>query len=109
VSAKPTTRRKQAFKAFARVVLWLVFKAALVSGTIAATPVMGLVRSNTVINVAVQSLTESRLLSRPNTLVFGRGASIRKVDGVATFTFETPRPPNARSNANGGYQSHVGA
>jgi hypothetical protein len=101
VNSKPTIRRKQAFKALARVVLWLVFTVALVSGTIAATLGMGLVCRNAVIE-AVASPTESGLLSRPNTLVFGRGASIRKVDGVASITLRTPRPPYACRNANGG-------
>lgn len=55
-----------------------------------------------IINVAVASPTESGLLSRPNTLVYGRDASIRKVGGVATFTFSTSRPPYAQRCAAGG-------
>jgi hypothetical protein len=74
---------------------------ALVSGTMAATRASGLVCRNAFIE-AVASPTESGLLSRPNLTVYGRGALIRKVGGVTTGTFETPRPPYARSNANGG-------
>jgi hypothetical protein len=101
-------RRKRAIKAILRGITGAVLTAALISGTMAATRANGLVLKNTV-NVAVASPTESGLLSRPNLTVYGRDASIRKVGGVATFTFLTSRPPNARKNANGGYQSHVGA
>ncbi len=80
-----------------------------IHGTIAATRASGLVLENT-FNVAVASPTESGLLSRPNTLVYGRGAPVRKAGGVATFTFSTPRPPYAQWCAAGGFsQSHFGA
>lgn len=91
-----------------------------VGGTMAATPEPGPVRRNTM-NVAVATPTESGVLSCPNSGAgrgvcaampdgFGQGASVRKAGGVATFTFLTPCPPDARRNANGGFSvSHVGA
>lgn len=85
----------------------------IIDGTITLTPVMGPVHSNTM-PVAVATSTESGVLSCPNTGVvrhalaamphgFGQGARIRKVRGVATGTFETPCPPDARSNVEGGF------
>jgi hypothetical protein len=86
-------------------------------GNISPSP-KGLVRRNT--NVAVATLTEKRgfFLSKfgagrsvcaamPDG--FGRGGLVRKAGRVATFTFLTPCPPDARRNVKGGFLSHVGA
>lgn len=76
----------------------------------------GTVHSNT-LNVAVQVPTEeSGTLLCPEFSNAaqcrihdcGLGAMVRKAIGVATFTFETPSPPDARSNAEGGFSVHVG-
>ncbi|WP_310627726.1 hypothetical protein [Limnohabitans sp.] len=91
----------------------------IIDGTITSTPAMGPVLENTM-NTAVATSTESGVLSCPNTGVvrhsltsmshgFGQGARIRKVRGVAVFTFSTPCPPNALEYAEGGFQSHTGA
>lgn len=91
----------------------------IIGGTITSTPAMGPVHSNTM-KSAVATSTESGVLSCPNTGVvrralaamphgFGQGARIRKVRGVTDFTFETPCPPDARSNADGGFKSQSGA
>jgi hypothetical protein len=87
-------------------------------GTINTEP-KGLVCSDTM-NVAVATPTESGVLACPKFKAsrhslaamskgFGQGARIRKVRGVATFTSLTPCPPYARSGADGGFKSHVGA
>lgn len=91
----------------------------IIGGTITPTPAMGPVHSNTMYE-AVATSTESGVLSCPNSGAgrqslaamphgFGQGARIRKVRGVASYTFETPCPPDARSNAKGGFKSHEGA
>ena len=79
---------------------------------------MGMVHLNTVCSEA-QSPAYEGDLSCPNTGAvrhiggvpqgFGQGARIRKVRGVAEYTFRTPCPPYAHLNANGGFQSHSGA
>ena len=40
---------------------------------------------------------------------FGRDGLVRKAGRMAVSMFLTSRPPNARKNADGGYQSHTGA
>ena len=90
-----------------------------ISGTIMPTPAMGPVHSNT-LKLAVAAPTESGVLSCPNSRVgrhilaakprrFGQGALVRKAGGVTSFTFETPCPPDAHSNADGGFKSQLGA
>ncbi len=91
----------------------------LFSGTITPTLAMGPVPLNTMYE-AVATSTESGVLSCPNTGEvrqalaamphgFGQGARIRKVRGVASYTFRTPCPPDAHLNAEGGFKSHKGA
>ncbi len=91
----------------------------IIGGTISATPAMGPVLENTMYE-AVATSTESGVLSCPNTGAdrqslaalphgFGQGARIRKVRGVASYTFSTPCPPYALENADGGFKSHEGA
>lgn len=91
----------------------------IIGGTISPTPEMGPVLKNTIYE-AVATSTESGVLACPKFKAgrqsmaamsqgFGQGARIRKVRGVASYTFLTPCPPDARSNAEGGFQSQSGA
>ena len=76
---------------------------------------MGPVRKNIVIDTA-GNLPDSEVFSRPEFAKagvpalqdFGRDGLVRKAGRMAVSMFLTSRPPNARKNANGGYQSHTG-
>lgn len=95
------------------VALSLALGLASTSGTIAASRKNDPVHSNT-LKQAVATSTESGVLSCPNSGAgrnlcaatpdgFGQGGLVRKAGRVTCFTFETPCPPDARSNANGGF------
>ena len=63
------------------------------------------------------NLPDSEVFSRPefgsagfsHLHGFGRDGLVRKAGRMATSMFLTSRPPNARKNADGGFQSQVGA
>jgi len=88
-------------------------------GMILATPGKGPARSNA-LSEAAAIPAENGILSFPVSGV-GRGFSTRALNGcgrggpsrehgrVTSDTFETPLPPNARSNAEGGFSSPEGA
>ena len=83
--------------------------------TIQATPAMGPVRKNIVIGIA-GNLPDNEVFSRPEfagmgfpmSHGFGRDGLVRKAGRMAIPMFLTSRPPDARKNANGGFQSHSG-
>ena len=77
--------------------------------TIHATPAMGPVRRNIVIDSEAFTHALSWVFSRPNTLVYGRDGLVREFGRMAESMFLTSRPPDARRNADGGFQSHSGA
>ena len=84
--------------------------------TIQATPAMGPVRKNIVIGIA-GNLPDNEVFSRPEfagmgfpmSHGFGRDGLVRKAGRMAIPMFLTSRPPDARKNANGGFQSRIGA
>jgi len=77
--------------------------------TVLSTPVMGPVRKNIVIDSGAFTHALSWVFSRPEHSVFGRDGLVRKAGRMAESMFLTSRPPDARKNANGGFQSHSGA
>jgi hypothetical protein len=77
--------------------------------TIHATPAMGPVRKNIVIDSGAFTHALSWVFSRPEHFGFGRDGLVRKAGRMAESMFLTSRPPDARKNANGGFQSHSGA
>lgn len=77
--------------------------------TIHATPAMGPVRRNIVIDSGAFTHALSWVFSRPEHSVFGRDGLVRKAGRMAESMFLTSRPPDARRNADGGFQSHSGA
>lgn len=85
--------------------------------TIHATPAMGPVRKNIVIDNGAFTHALSWVFSRPEysdtgfpvSHGFGRDGLVRKAGRMALSMFLTSRPPYARKNANGGFQSHNGA
>lgn len=78
--------------------------------TIHATPeLLGLVLKNIVIDSGAFTHALSWVFSRPEHSVFGRDGLVRKAGRMAESMFLTSRPPYARKNANGGFQSHSGA
>ena len=76
---------------------------------IAIPELLGLVLRNIVIDSGAFTHALSWVFSRPNTLVSGRDGLVRKAGRMAESMFLTSRPPFARRNANGGFQSHSGA
>ena len=87
------------------------------SATIHATPAMGPVRKNIVSDNGAFTHALSWVFSRqefagtgfPVPHGFGRDGLVRKAGRMALSMFLTSRPPDARKNANGGFQSHNGA
>ena len=85
--------------------------------TIHATPAMGPVRKNIVIDSGAFTHALSWVFSRPHFAEagipalhgFGRDGLVREAGRMAESMFLTSRPPYARKNANGGFQSHSGA
>lgn len=86
--------------------------------TIHATPAMGPVRKNIVIEHGAFTHALSWVFSRPEfkdgpkfrrIYGFGRDGLVRKAGRMACSMFLTSRPPDARKNANGGFQSRHGA
>ena len=55
------------------------------------------------------SLPVSKVFSRSESFGFGRDGLVREAGRMTNFMFETSRPPAARSNAAGGFQSQLGA
>lgn len=84
--------------------------------TIHATPAMGPVRKNIVSGIA-GNLPDSEVFSRPEFVGmgfsmshgFGRDGLVRKAGRMAIPMFLTSRPPDARKNADGGFQPRIGA
>ena len=70
---------------------------------------MGLVRKNIVIDSGAHTHALSWVFSRPEHFGFGRDGLVRKAGRMAESMFLTSRPPDARKNADGGFQSHSGA
>ena len=70
---------------------------------------LGLVLKNIVIDSGAFTHALSWVFSRPEHSVFGRDGLVRKAGRMAESMFLTSRPPDARKNANGGFQSHSGA
>ena len=87
------------------------------SATIHATPAMGSMRKNIVIDSGAFTHALSWVFSRQEFVsaglsrlhAFGRDGLVRKAGRMAESMFLTSRPPDARKNANGGFQSHSGA
>ena len=77
--------------------------------TIHATPAMGPVRRNIVIDSEAFTHALSWVFSRSNTLVYGRDGLVREAGRMAESMFSTSRPPVALEKAASGYQSHSGA
>jgi hypothetical protein len=92
------------------------YRAAKGCAKVLSTPAMGPVRKNIIIEVAV-NLSDNEVFSRPefgsagfsHLCGFGRDGLVRKAGRMATSMFLTSRPPDARKNADGGFQSQVGA
>ena len=70
---------------------------------------LGLVLKNIVIDSGAFTHALSWVFSRPEHFGFGRDGLVRKAGRMAESMFLTSRPPYARKNANGGFQSHNGA
>ena len=87
----------------------LKYRAAKGCATFLSTPAMGPVRKNIVIDSGAFTHALSWVFSRPEHSVFGRDGLVRKVGRMAESMFLTSRPPDARKNADGGFQSHSGA
>ena len=77
--------------------------------TFTSTPEMGPVRKNIVIDSGAYTHALSWVFSRPEHFGFGRDGLVRKAGRMAESMFLTSRPPDARKNADGGFQSHSGA
>ena len=70
---------------------------------------MGPVRKNIVIDSGAHTHALSWVFSRPEHFGFGRDGLVRKAGRMAESMFLTSRPPDARKNTDGGFQSHSGA
>jgi hypothetical protein len=78
--------------------------------TFCSTPeLLGLVLKNIVSEHGAFTHALSWVFSRPNTLVSGRDGLVREAGRMACSMFLTSRPPFARKNADGGFQSQHGA
>ena len=85
--------------------------------TVLSTPAMGPVRKNIVIDSGAHTHALSWVFPRsefsgtgfPVSHGYGRDGLVRKAGRMAESMFLTSCPPDARKNANGGFQSHSGA